>query len=80
MADTSHLHTPEARAARAATRAARGPRPSMRKAIDAMCKGCIYDPEMPGTWRAQTEGCQITTCPLHPLRPRTSASPRGDLR
>ena len=70
--------TPEMRAKAAATRAARGPRPSMRKAIDAKCKECIYDPESgQGTWRQQTGACQIFDCPLWPLRPVSSGGEVG---
>lgn len=42
---------------------------SMRAAINAKCKDCIYDPISRGTWREQVAGCSSTTCPLHPLRP-----------
>ena len=53
-----------------ARKAPRKKRPSMRKAIDAMCKWCIYDPLSGlGTWRQQTEGCTSTDCPLYELRP-----------
>ena len=46
------------------------PRPSMRAAINAKCKDCIYDPlSNMGTWVAQTENCPSTNCPLYPLRP-----------
>ena len=49
-------------------------RPSMRAAINAMCKGCVYDPESGlGTWRQQVEACRITDCPLWPLRPKSRA-------
>lgn len=44
-------------------------RPSLRAAIDAMCKNCIYDPISPGTWREQVEGCSSSNCPLHAVRP-----------
>jgi hypothetical protein len=46
------------------------PKYSLRKAINAMCKDCVYGfkPGM-GTWRQQTEACDITKCPLHPVRP-----------
>lgn len=48
----------------------RQPRPSMRQAINAKCKDCIYDPEEGGgTWRQQVEACTITDCPLYPVRP-----------
>lgn len=42
---------------------------SMRDAINAMCKQCIYDPLSRGTWREQVAGCSSSSCPLHALRP-----------
>lgn len=46
------------------------PRPSMRAAINAKCKDCIYDPGCgAGTWRKQVEDCTSPLCPLYPLRP-----------
>jgi hypothetical protein len=47
---------------------------SLRKAIDAMCKDCTYDPYEKGTWRKQVENCDIAHCPLHRVRPMTFAS------
>lgn len=45
-------------------------RPSLRAAIDAMCKSCIYDPRSGnGSWREQVRACSSANCPLHPLRP-----------
>ena len=45
-------------------------KPSMRKAINAMCKSCIYDPGYGnGTWRQQVENCTASSCPLWELRP-----------
>jgi hypothetical protein len=53
--------------------APRKPRPSMRAAINAMCKTCIYDPlSGAGTWRQQTENCTAAHCPLFELRPLSS--------
>ena len=49
--------------------------PTMRQAINAMCKQCTYDPESGlGTWRQQTEACRIESCPLWMLRPRSSVA------
>jgi len=57
----------------AARKAPRKKRPSMRKAINGMCKECCYDPLSGlGTWRQQTEGCTSNDCPLYELRPLTS--------
>lgn len=39
------------------------------KAINQMCRECIYDPDAEGTWRAQVEACTRTVCPLYPYRP-----------
>jgi len=47
-------------------------RPSLRGAIDAMCRSCIYDPHQSGTWRAQVEACTARTCPLYAVRPRAT--------
>lgn len=48
----------------------RTPRPSMRAAINRMCKECIYDPKAGGgNWRQQVGACAMTACPLHVLRP-----------
>jgi hypothetical protein len=45
-------------------------KPSMRRAINAKCRECIYDPVGgTGTWRAQVEACTSYSCPLYPLRP-----------
>jgi hypothetical protein len=43
---------------------------SLRAAIDAKCKSCIYDPDGGnGTWREQVSACSSANCPLHPFRP-----------
>jgi hypothetical protein len=43
---------------------------SLRAAINAMCKGCIYDPIAgTGTWRQQTQACTAIKCALWPVRP-----------
>jgi hypothetical protein len=45
-------------------------RPSLRAAINAMCKSCIYDPGSGnGAWREQVAGCCSSNCPLHSVRP-----------
>ena len=47
-----------------------GARPSLRTAIDAMCRECIYDPGSGnGGWREQVRACSSSNCPLHPVRP-----------
>jgi len=52
-------------------------RPSLRAAINAMCKKCIYDPEGGnGTWREQVQACSSSNCPLHALRPISGALKR----
>ena len=50
---------------------------SMRKAINDMCKDCIYDEYEAGTWRAQVEACPCTDCPLYQHRPLTSGTKRN---
>ena len=45
-------------------------RPSLRSAINAMCKSCLYDPgNGNGGWREQVGGCSSSNCALHPVRP-----------
>jgi len=51
-------------------------RPSLRGAINSMCKYCIYDPSARGNWREQVQACSSSNCPLHPLRPISLASRR----
>jgi len=49
------------------------PRRSMRAAINAFCRSCIYDPSgADGTWREQVENCPSRECPLYDFRPCTS--------
>jgi hypothetical protein len=53
---------------------------SLRKAINAKCKDCTYDPKSHGgTWRQQVETCAVTLCPLHPVRPLTVHKKRPDV-
>jgi hypothetical protein len=50
------------------------PRPSLRAAIDAMCKACIYDPIAgKGTWRQQVEACTAPHCALFAVRPLSAS-------
>lgn len=43
---------------------------SLRKAINAMCKDCIYDSKGgSGGWKQQVEECTSFSCPLYDLRP-----------
>jgi hypothetical protein len=54
-------------------------RVSLRTAIDAMCRSCIYDPGgANGTWREQVQGCSSGNCPLHPVRPITVKAQKRD--
>ena len=46
---------------------------SLRKAIDAKCKECIYDKRAPGRWREQVAACESSLCPLHTVRPKSLA-------
>jgi hypothetical protein len=54
-------------------------RPSLRKAVNDMCKTCIYDPNAGGTWLQQVTACTAGEkgCPLFVVRP-TSKSGGGD--
>jgi len=45
---------------------------SLRKAIDAHCKSCGYDPKSGlGGWKQQITDCPCTQCHLYAVRPRT---------
>ena len=45
-------------------------RRSLRSAVNAMCKSCIYDPGSgDGAWRQQVQSCSSSNCPLHLVRP-----------
>jgi len=45
-------------------------RASLRAAIDAKCRDCIYDPgNGEGGWRQQVQACCSANCPLHSVRP-----------
>jgi len=50
---------------------------SMRAAVNAKCKDCIYDPAAPGNWRQQVQGCTVKSCPLFQIRP-VSAPKRSE--
>lgn len=54
-----------------ARKTSRPPR-SMRAAINGKCKDCIFDDQVPGTWRQQVEDCTIEDCPLWNVRPKTT--------
>lgn len=44
--------------------------PNRKRAIDNMCKSCIYDPTHGGgTWKQQVAACTATQCPLYKVRP-----------
>ena len=49
---------------------------SLRKAINAKCKDCIYDPLCGGgTWREQVAQCSALKCPLWVVRPMPQSGP-----
>jgi hypothetical protein len=53
---------------------------SLRAAINAKCKDCIYDPLSGlGNWRQQVTLCQIKSCPLWPVRPLSSSERTANL-
>jgi hypothetical protein len=45
---------------------------SLRKAINAKCRECTYDPLDVGTAAQQIAVCTDSDCPLHPVRPITT--------
>lgn len=48
---------------------------SLKKAIAAKCKDCIYDQAIAGSWLTQVEACtSVNSCALWPVRPLTIAS------
>jgi Zn-finger protein len=50
---------------------------SLRKSINAFCKGCIYDKHAEGAWREQVTRCTSCTCPLYPVRPVSKAGEKA---
>jgi hypothetical protein len=50
------------------------PKMSRSKALNEMCKSCIYDKKADGTWREQVENCETSSCPLWQHRPMTTAT------
>ena len=52
---------------------------SRTKAINDMCKMCIYDHKSPGTWREQVEACtSVNSCPLWQYRPVSVSTVNGN--
>jgi hypothetical protein len=46
-------------------------KPSLRSAINAKCRECLYCPLTgTGSWRQQVENCTSISCPLYSVRPR----------
>jgi hypothetical protein len=45
---------------------------SLRRAINAHCRACIYDPLDYGTCAQQIACCTVFTCELYPERPVTA--------
>ena len=49
---------------------------SLRAAINAKCKQCIYDPQSGlGTWRQQVGACTVVRCPIWEVRPLPATQP-----
>jgi len=46
---------------------------SLRRAIDAHCRSCVFDDKAAGTWRQQSHLCPVKNCALYPVRPLTKA-------
>ncbi len=42
---------------------------SLRSAVNAKCKACVYDPLARGTWREQVADCGNPACALYDVRP-----------
>ena len=53
------------------------PKKSLRGAINAHCKSCVYDPKAPGTWLAQVSCCACSDCKLFEVRPTTNTIPES---
>lgn len=52
---------------------------SLRAAINAKCKDCIWDPKCGGgTWREQVAQCSSVSCPLWAVRPLPESGPWAD--
>jgi len=74
----SAFASPDKTARKQAKAVHRTVRLSLRNAIDAMCRSCIYDPEGGnGTWREQVQSCSSGNCPLHIVRPTTVKAQKG---
>lgn len=50
-------------------------RPSLRAAVNRMCRECVYDSGEPGTWIDQVARCCGYACPLYPVRPGADRLP-----
>jgi len=44
---------------------------SLRSAINAKCRECIYDKHGVGNWRQQVSACLVTKCALWVVRPQS---------
>jgi len=54
-------------------------RPSLRAAINSMCRNCLYDPgNGEGAWREQVQACSSSNCALHPVRPLPVKAGKSD--
>jgi len=42
---------------------------SLRQAINAKCRECIFDRHGEGNWKQQVTACSSTRCPLYTVRP-----------
>lgn len=52
---------------------------SLRAAINAMCRSCLYDPgNGNGGWREQVQSCSSSNCALHPVRPMPVRAGKSD--
>ena len=53
---------------------------SLRAAINANCKACIFDKGAPGTWLGQVTLCSVKTCELYDVRPTTDTIPESVIK
>lgn len=53
----------------------KAPQPSLRGAINAFCKQCLYDPlGGVGNWRQQITACTASECALYAVRPLSKSA------
>ena len=48
-------------------------KPTLREAINANCRSCVFDPANAGNWRQQVTMCSCHDCAIYPVRPVSSS-------